>query len=618
MRLLARLGMLFGLLMAYESFSQQSGKAEQTIDSINKLALSKSESDPLQALQITLTSITKARRLNYSVGLSKAYNTRGICYDVLGNADSALHYYKQALLYVKQGDPFKAGIYSNIGLVFWNQDLYPEALSYFNLAALVSEAGSNLLIRSNIQNNLGLIYHDVKDYRASNYHFQRAIDLLQKTGDTLKSIAASLNMAINYFETGQTKEAATLFGFCYRFYPQADDYLRSEILAGKATFEINTQPNDSTEILLQKVIALKEQIGHELGLVNAYLQQGELYHKERKYDASNRVIYKALSYKPALTALKKMESAYHLLFLNYLQLHQNDSVIKYSELYTQVIDSMFSDTKINAFARAQVAFKTHEKEKANWQLQMENERIRNTQKVWGIALSLLLGFVLLSWWLVSRNQRQKAERIQQKRLTQALFESEQAERERVARDLHDGVGQKLAAAKMYLSLNPVGIDNVRMTGLMDEAISEIRQAAHNLMPLALKRGLSAAVREMADEINWKGTSILMVVTSTAEVDTTRFPEHLEIIVYRIVQEAVSNTLKHAMASRIEVDMANQSGVLYLMISDNGVGFNEQLKMSDGLGLTGIRKRVTQLNGTLALKSIQGKGTSYKISIPVKL
>lgn len=584
---------------------------------LNNIAYQLMESDPEKGLFYVNEALIRAKKINDKAGIANANNIKGVCYDVIGNYDSALVYYRKALTgpAVKSDKASQAGVYSNIGLVYWNLDNYPEALVNFNKARYLIEQTKNTPFLAHILNNTGLIYHDVKDYPESNAFFKKAIAIYQKGKDTLGGISSVLNLAINYFETKRFSDCEALFRQYAPYVNRLDDYEKSEFLINKATLEINTILKNTTEKDLEESLRLKKQIGHSLGVANVLIQFSEFYNRKGNYQKANSYCYEALSLAKELQSLKKLEQVYDNLFFNYANLNINDSAQKYRKLYTVTQDTMFAEAKARAFSREQVAFKTFEKEKENLKLINENNTIKLNNQLIIVAVVSLFVLVILSYWFYSRIKKQK-QIVAQKEMTHRLiFETEQQERERIARDLHDSVGQKLSVVKMKLSMNNT---DLHTTGeLLDEAITDLRTASHNLMPEDLNKGLVKALEEMVEQINYTQEATKINLDFSEELIQSLLPKQTELYLYRVIQEAISNALKYAQAKNIHINMDVQKGQLKLILSDDGLGFDTATTVGkDGIGLKNMKARIDQLKGTLQVQSKQNEGTGYTIQIPL--
>ena len=246
-----------------------------------------------------------------------------------------------------------------------------------------------------------------------------------------------------------------------------------------------------------------------------------------------------------------------------------------------------------------------------------------------IAIAFFIEIMVLSGLLAYRvkiiqntSERLLIEKnlIQQQR-TQAVLEAEERERIRIARDLHDGIGQTLAAARMTLGnyIFKKNIDSVEITNsldLLEETIREVREISHNMMPSSLtKFGLTSALKQLANKINALGNIELeLQIIGIKE----RFDEKTELTLYRIVQEVISNIIRHAEAKKVNIELIKHDDELILIIEDDGKGFDTENIKNNGIGLKNIATRVEYLNGSVIFDSTIGRGTSVIVEIPLIL
>jgi two-component system NarL family sensor kinase len=242
-----------------------------------------------------------------------------------------------------------------------------------------------------------------------------------------------------------------------------------------------------------------------------------------------------------------------------------------------------------------------------------------------LLIGVLVSAFILALLLYSRYKaKQKTllleETARQEKLRfRAMLESEEKERMRIAKELHDSLGQMLSTARLNVSaLNgsvPKEDEDLLNTSLkiIDNACEEVRSISHNMMPAALMRlGLVKAVQEMVSEINRAHRLKAELVADEA----IRFTEEKEIAVYRIIQEVVNNMIRHAGATEISIQLSASSEKISLAIKDNGKGFDAaEISDSKGLGWKNSFSRVGLLNGTMAVDSVIGKGTAVLISFP---
>lgn len=204
---------------------------------------------------------------------------------------------------------------------------------------------------------------------------------------------------------------------------------------------------------------------------------------------------------------------------------------------------------------------------------------------------------------------QKLKEEQQKLLLQATIESAEAERQRIASDLHDEIGGSLSTVRLYLnrsaratSMEQLNETNAAAKQLLDDIILKARQLSHQLSPELLNEfGLSGAFKTLANKISSSGQ--IKVDFSCEGYKNTRLKPDQELALYRIVQELLNNIIKHAGASAIKLTLSNGQRQLYLRLEDNGKCFSQESfeakkNSPDGLGLKNIQSRINILNASL--------------------
>jgi signal transduction histidine kinase len=221
------------------------------------------------------------------------------------------------------------------------------------------------------------------------------------------------------------------------------------------------------------------------------------------------------------------------------------------------------------------------------------------------------------------------ERVLQREFSRRLIESQEAERKRLAAELHDGLGQNLLVMKNELDRhirqkNAKGDALEEIEALIQETIEGVREISSNLHPHHLEKlGLSAAIEVMAEKI--ARSSGLDVRCDCDDVDRL-LPRETAIHLYRIVQEALSNVVRHASATSIRIAVKVCSRSIVVTISDDGrglqmgVGTRDQLpagaRTRSGFGLTGMNERARIIGGTLSVDSPPGSGTIVSVSLPL--
>lgn len=193
------------------------------------------------------------------------------------------------------------------------------------------------------------------------------------------------------------------------------------------------------------------------------------------------------------------------------------------------------------------------------------------------------------------------------------MEVQEQERKRIAEDLHDSLGHLLSAAKMNLqSGNGQEQLNASMQ-LLNQASEELRNISFNLMPNVLEEeGLTPALNELAEKSGKSGK--IAVSFQAHDIKSLKFDKLAQFNIYRIVQEAINNIMKHAGATEAGIQLIGKENNLTIMIEDNGKGFDPK-NILNGRGQKNMRARTNWLNGNFHLDSRPGHGTTICIDIP---
>ncbi len=219
---------------------------------------------------------------------------------------------------------------------------------------------------------------------------------------------------------------------------------------------------------------------------------------------------------------------------------------------------------------------------------------------------------------------EEEKREMEKTLLHAIIRAEENERKRFAKDLHDELGPILSTVKMSLSSIPRRDDNStsliilrNAESAINEAIKSIREISNNLSPHILENfGLIKAIHNFIQKINL--TNTLWIDFST-NIKEQRFENDAEVVVYRVICELITNTIKHANANNVEINLIKYGEQLHCNYKDDGIGIDlsdTKKILQTGMGFSNIQSRITSLNGTIEYSSEKGKGISISFSIPI--
>ena len=336
--------------------------------------------------------------------------------------------------------------------------------------------------------------------------------------------------------------------------------------------------------------------------------------------------------------------------INLSQLYQTKGDFKKAlDYYKQfkIIDdsihSLKSEETINLYKEK---FKAAEKDRKISEFEQQQKLdtlIKEKQKLNNRLLTVgILAIVIISAFiLLMVNNRRKTEKalfqknneLNQQKMLELIKEQEmnsvnsfisgqERERSRIASDLHDRLGSLLSTVKLHFSsMEPFLEKNEELTenfsyaiSLLDQSVAEVRSVSHNLAKEILTEfGIVGAIENLMEAINSAGNLKLVFINSGFN---HRLPYEYEMEIYRIIQEIVTNAIKHANASEIVIQFVVDGDILTITIEDDGVGFDVSKIKSNGIGLINIFERTAKMNGKYALDTAPGNGTTYIFNIPI--
>ena len=203
----------------------------------------------------------------------------------------------------------------------------------------------------------------------------------------------------------------------------------------------------------------------------------------------------------------------------------------------------------------------------------------------------------------------------------AIIETEEKERLRFAKDIHDSIGQQLSAIKFYIGTSADAVEDPRQKSILLKANAalvdvqaDMRNICFNIMPKSLEVfGLVKAVEELCSK-NELLSQINIAIKESR--DFPRMSIQQEFALFRIIQEFINNSLKHSKADTLRIEFKCKKKMALISLRDNGIGFNLASLRNQGMGLSNVSSRIKPYNGEVDIISQPGKGTKYEISIPM--
>lgn len=622
----------------------------------------------LQVAAIYLdSSLINYQNANNLLEVGNVLNNQGLVYQNLGQQEKALVNYQKAInIYdAINAERKKSNTILNIGKIYLDQKNNDIALKYFNQALPIAQRNNNYASESLIQNNIGVAYYNKKDFHAAITYFEKAVSLSKKTNNKKQELETITNIGSSYDLLGDIDNAI-------KYYKKAEpELININNYEGLVTNYINQSSSlgkqkKYTEALgycykTLNLIKANEGVGQYKHFVYEtmaaiYKEQGNLKlafeYQDSQIMAKNEYIneqantklldlqtkYETEKKEYKINLLSKADSINALRINNQiLQINQQQFAIVSQNLQLNKQQLLLAEDSIALLNKTEIINRKEAIEKQQQhqlsllakEKEIKDLEIKQKNLLTYGLIALLLATCLGGYVFYRFKQAQQKNMLQQKLLEQEkqatvnILAAEEKERQRIATDLHDGVGQILTATWLNLQqineeaqkANSPNKDFVERTlNLMNEGCKEVRAVSHNMMPNALlKKGLIDAVREFIQQLNTKQTQINLQTQGLQK----KLPNHVEAVLYRVIQESVNNVIKHAQATRLDISIGQEdNGEIDVMIEDNGIGFNVQEALKkEGIGLQNIKSRIEFLKGTVQWDSNANNGTLVAIHIP---
>ncbi len=601
-------------------------------DSIVKQALSVLYSSPDSA-RVILTNTLELVSVQQHAGLVRLQNALGATYHIQAEYGKALDHYYIALSIANslQDSTFIADVFNNIGIVNLKTGNYKEALEYFHKAVMQYERSGQKRNAASTYNNMGLLFHEINNPDKAKVNFKVALDGFRAIGDSIGTSAALSNMGMAYSKGTRTDSAIyffdqaakisarnnNLYGLCISWQGRANLY---------ASLNFNLQ---AVEAYTQSR-ELARQIKQPYQEAFAMLGLAEVLAADNHTDQALATALEAMKIAAEINNQVLRYQGHEVLSKIYEKRGELSLSLENYRQFTQIKDELLNQAILHQIYNLEL--NTLHQANALQQLQIESQKLsiskKNNQLYFTIAVFTL---VILGLYLLYLNFRHRQKARMQKTIillnekkSRAAIEAEIQERQRIGRELHDGLGQMLSVARLHISviqqkkqLSENRKDELLQAAIhsVDEAFDELRNISHNLAPSLLSdKGLMEALKNLADHINQSNQLKMTVESFGIDANLDHLLEHT---LYRAIQELLNNAIKHALADSFTVQLIKGEQELTLMVEDNGHGFElSELEVQAGGGINNIRSRVENLNGSIFIDSLPGRGTIITIVIPL--
>ncbi|MBK7945703.1 MAG: hypothetical protein IPJ85_10525 [Flavobacteriales bacterium] len=521
----------------------------------------------------------------------------------------------------------------------------------------IARAGGALVAEGRVYEQLAVVHHMLNQEDSAAWYGVKAVDAFRMAGDEVRLGEAyctlgfhmkrtDLSQAFDYYRRGlpmlEKKQASVPLAAAYDNYGVVQEMAGqrdSALLFFRKALTLKEQLNDSNGIpyslnkiavalipeqrysealdLMQRSDAIRQAINDRMGLADQAAYFGDLYQAWGRYPEAIAHFGLALDRASEVGFPYMRQYAYEHMAQCHEAMGNHFAALGAYKRAAEVRDSIESESSTRTILELKERFNASEKDRA---IALLNEQaVRRQLYIWISLVSLVLVLVGGMLFHQTRQRRLRAERdaaiiAERERGLRAMVERNEAERGRIAQELHDSVGQQISGLKFRLEGAAAEDASLReLLAIAADAGQEVRDLAHQMMPRALATlGLVPALDEMLKRSLTRPD--MQVRFDHFGIDG-RLPQEIEVGAYRIAQELISNVIRHAHATEVNVQLLRNKGHLVLIVEDDGVGFDPVIAQG-GIGMQSLSDRARLLRGSITFAPGGTRGTVATLRIPL--
>ncbi|MGZ5190483.1 MAG: tetratricopeptide repeat-containing sensor histidine kinase, partial [Flavisolibacter sp.] len=524
----------------------------------------------------------------------------------------------------------------NLGTAYREKGDFEKAMMHCIEGRNIIEDTDDNLLKAKMDDILQALYNSRTDYKKAIQHGESALKMARKSKDVMFLQQCLVNLGMNYIAIKKYAEAERLLNESLTIAKaRGNKRVEAAALMNLAEMALNSRDAVKLKHYTRQSLKLHSEIGSVDGVAVAHRAMGIAFLLEANIDSATWYANKAFVIDKENNLRRETLEILNLLAGISFASGKMKEGFDYAQQFSDTLKLIVNEIVSQQSADLEKKYESEKKQNQISQLQSQSllQQYSIRQKstlnyiLAGSAVAIMV-IALLSYRTYKNRQKfqqQKIDKLEtEKQLaaTEAVLKGEEQERTRLAKELHDGLGGILSGIKFSFNAMKGNIimtpENTlafeRSIDMLDSSIKEMRRVAHNMMPEALvKFGLNIALQDFCNDINQSGA--IQVNYQSIGVEKLEIEQTKAINIYRIAQELVNNTMKHAAAKTAIVQLTKTNGLLALTVEDDGKGFDTSiLGQSKGIGWTNIQNRIDFLQGTMDVRSEKEKGTSVHIEI----
>lgn len=597
----------------------------QQVDYFNRQFISYQKVD-VQKAELYIDSLNLvSEKNNYALGIAISKLNHGIIEQLKGNYSIAIKEIELALEVFENenNDSLIARSYALMGSSYWQISDYGKAMQYFLDALKIYEQLNYKNEIASSYNSISMVYQSKYQLALAEEYAKKSFDMITTQKPNTSQLSIYHNMANIYGMQAKYSDALKMDSIGLVLCNQLNaQYSKSMFYDNMSNCYYYSNEFDKSIEYHSKAISIDSIFNNKKQLGDSYCNLGAVYEAKKETDNAIKYYLKSIENCKAADYKLGVKNAYQLLATLYSSIHQPE--LAYQALLNSISikDSIINEKTENKIVELRTLY---EMEKKQQQIIQQNLKISRRNILIGTLFVIFILSIFTYVLLINRYKLKQDKKLQielfkeEEKRTLAILESEENERQRIARELHDGVGQLLSATKLNLSAvysNTSNLKILQSLTVLDESIKEIRNISHNLLPdVLLKYGLISAIDKFVQKINQ--TNQLNVQFECNGFEESSLNNTEKLMMYRIIQESVNNTIKYAHANEVMIQLSADEREISLMVQDNGKGFDiKNINTNSGIGFKNMQLRTEFLKGKIDIESSINNGTTIFIEIPL--
>ncbi len=563
------------LVFCFDSSDAQDLRSYYRLDSIVNADL---ESKPGRVVEDAKELVKVAHQTGIDSLIFSALMTQAQVFNNLGMFDASqkaiydlLPQYEKEKRY-----NFLQPLYFNLGQMSFQMQDHDKAMAYYIKSKKAAILARHFTDTIRINSEIGLEMIAAEKIREGIRLCQQSVELAKKNGDE-EIIVYTLDNLSNSYAHIEDFEKSLIYQKEMLKYRFVEENLSNKTAIHQHLGEIliGLRRYDEAQLYVTKAIQFAKEMGSNDWLFDCYKNQSAIY--EAKGNWKN--------------------------------------ALQYHKLYLETKDSVYRDDYANKMSAMSGYYELNEKNEAirelGYKTHLAQEKIKQLY-AWIVAL---ISFIIAILFYINHRKNKREKELRQQ-FSKQQIQSIEDERQNIAKMLHDSVGQNILFIKNYIHKH--GLNTPQLDQSIDQSLEEVRNISKDLYPNQLNQyGLGTAVEALCDKVR-ESTNVF--VSSDIQLPEDQMvSKELKINLYRIIQECISNSIKHAAATSIRITGQMIQDRFHLMVQDNGRGFDAELlhnKAATSFGLLNMQERARILSGIFKIESTPGHGTKNQIIVPI--